>query len=312
MKLLTTISFLLTGFWCWSQQLPVYSNFHTNKYITNPAFAGSEYYWDFTLQHKSQWLGIENNPNSQLFSTHSRISNTASGFGGYLYNDQSGVFGNLGFSGSYAYHLDLSEELHLSFGASASYTQYKLLGNRVTLDQTNDPTILAGKQTSGAFNTSFGTLFDHNHFYFGLSAINLLSPNINYVAKGSRPVRTHFYLQTGGYIPVGTNGMLEPSLLLNYVNGNPFQADLRITYQYVDIFNVGLGHRWKDAIVLSAGAKIWDELYVQYAYDLNLSKLMKVNSGSHEILLTYHFYYNPIYGKDKKRYNLKRIPRRSY
>lgn len=102
------LALLLAG-QSFAQQLPVYSSFNINNYLLNPAVAGTESYIDFTLQHRMQWVGFDHKPSTQIFSAHSRLDQRASAFGGYFYNDRSGVLGNLGFSGSYAYHLQLND-----------------------------------------------------------------------------------------------------------------------------------------------------------------------------------------------------------
>lgn len=310
MKKLITISLLcccLNGF---AQQLPVYSLYNINKYVLNPAFAGSEYYWDFTLQHRSQWVGYDNGPSTQLFSSHSRIDGTPSGFGGHFYNDRNGVLGNMGVNLSYAYHVDLSDDFELSFGLAGSYTQYKLFGDRVTLNSPTDNLVQSSKAKDGTFNAHFGTLLYADNFYFGLSALNLLSPKIEYFNGSSTPLSMHYYMQTGGWIPIGSNNSIQPALIVDYLPGNPLGINAQVTYEYVNLVKGGIGYRWKDAITFIAGVKVYDELYLNYAYDLGISKLSSAHSGSHEIMLVYNFYYNPIHKNSKARYNFSKIKKR--
>ncbi|MBL4652832.1 MAG: PorP/SprF family type IX secretion system membrane protein [Flavobacteriales bacterium] len=92
-----------------SQQLPVHSGNNTNPFLYNPAVAGNKPYVDFRLQHKSQWLGIEGAPNTQILSIHSSVDKKNYGLGGFIYNDKAGVLSNTGLNLSYSYHLKLSE-----------------------------------------------------------------------------------------------------------------------------------------------------------------------------------------------------------
>ena len=303
-------AFLVVCFVGVGQQLPVYSLFGANKYALNPAFAGSEYYWDFAILHRSQWVGFDNGPSTQLFSSHSRIDGTASGFGATIYNDRNGVIGNMGVSLGYAYHVDLSDEFELSFGLNGSYTQYKLFGDRVLLHSNSDNLLNQHRGTSGEFNASFGTLLYADNFYFGVSALNLFSPKIDYFNGASTPLQRHYYLQTGGRVQITSNGAISADILCDYLANNPFQVDFRFNYEYVDIFKIGAGYRLADSFVLTAGFKMIEELYLNYAYDMGISKLNSAHSGSHEVLLSYHFYYNPIYKNSKARYNFKRIKKR--
>ncbi|MBT4774631.1 MAG: type IX secretion system membrane protein PorP/SprF [Crocinitomicaceae bacterium] len=295
----------------YGQQIPVFSLYDVNKYILNPAFAGSEYYWEFALQHRSQWIGFANGPSTQLFSTHSRIDGTSSGFGANFYNDKTGVIGNTGANLSYAYHADLSDIFEISFGLNGSFTQYKLFGDDLLLHSATDKLLEQTKGKAGIINASFGTVLYADNFYFGLSALNLLSPKLIYYNGASTPLTTHYYLQTGGSIQVGTNSSLSPSLIFNYVSNNPSQVNLRLSYEYIDVFRIAAGYRWKDAFIFCARMKIIDELYLDYAYDMGISQLNSAHTGSHEVLLSYHFYYNTIYKNSKAKYNFKRIKKRA-
>ena len=42
----------------YSQQLPVYSQYMMNKFLINPAVAGSEGYTSFNLTAREQWIGL--------------------------------------------------------------------------------------------------------------------------------------------------------------------------------------------------------------------------------------------------------------
>jgi len=161
----------------YGQQIPVFSLYDVNKYILNPAFAGSEYYWEFALQHRSQWIGFANGPSTQLFSTHSRIDGTSSGFGANFYNDKTGVIGNTGANLSYAYHADLSDIFEISFGLNGSFTQYKLFGDDLLLHSATDKLLEQTKGKAGIINASFGTVLYADNFYtYYLDACKL---NIN-------------------------------------------------------------------------------------------------------------------------------------
>ena len=41
-----------------SQQLPLYSQYMMNKFLLNPAVAGSEGYTAFNITAREQWIGI--------------------------------------------------------------------------------------------------------------------------------------------------------------------------------------------------------------------------------------------------------------
>jgi len=60
----------------YGQQLPVYSQYMMNKFLINPAVAGSEGYTAFNLTSRKQWLGIKDAP---------QLSQNQQGWTGRLY-----------------------------------------------------------------------------------------------------------------------------------------------------------------------------------------------------------------------------------
>jgi len=71
------------------------------------------------------------------------------------------------------------------------------------------------------------------------------------------------------------------------------QIDFSVIVKYND--NIFLGTSFRgynsdntDALVLMTGIKLSEKIRLAYAYDLSLSSLNTVNSGSHEILLNYN------------------------
>jgi len=56
-----------------AQQLPQYSQYMMNKFLINPAVAGSEGYTAFNLTAREQWIGLENSPRTYAFSAQTRV-----------------------------------------------------------------------------------------------------------------------------------------------------------------------------------------------------------------------------------------------
>ena len=56
-----------------AQQLPVYSQYMMNKFLINPAVAGSEGYTAFNLTTRKQWIGVKEAPLTFAASAQTRI-----------------------------------------------------------------------------------------------------------------------------------------------------------------------------------------------------------------------------------------------
>ena len=59
----------------YGQQLPIYSQYMMNKFLINPAVAGSEGYTAFNLTSRKQWLGIKDAPLTFAASAQTRWNN---------------------------------------------------------------------------------------------------------------------------------------------------------------------------------------------------------------------------------------------
>ena len=130
-----------------AQQIPLYSQYMMNKYLLNPAYAGSEGYTSYNLTARQQWMGFGNakTPSTQAICAQTRVMESGFlsklpfiggsrvrrrpsgrvGLGGYIFNDRNGVINRTGLQGTYAYHISLNEA-QLSFGVSGTIYQFKI------------------------------------------------------------------------------------------------------------------------------------------------------------------------------------------
>ena len=56
-----------------SQQLPVYSQYLYNKFLINPAHAGSDGYTSYNITAREQWIGYSGSPRTYSLSFQTRI-----------------------------------------------------------------------------------------------------------------------------------------------------------------------------------------------------------------------------------------------
>ena len=295
-----------------AQQLPQFSQHMYNKQVLNPAVTGSEKFMVTQLTHRSQWVGFGNAPTTQFLGLHSSIDRKNYGVGGYIFNDSYGPFNNFGLNGSYAYHIEVAEKTKLGFGLSSTVSQFSINGDKLNLNNDNDPLIdLSISESNLKYNGSFGLLLHHDAYYVGFSALNIIPQKDKLFTSsetpGSLPTVTHFNTMAGIGIDIDNMSTIYPSILIKYINNNPVQVDFNIRYIYSNIIEIGASYRSGDAIVGIINMYVMDDLNLIYSYDFTTSNVSKASSGSHEITLRYKYYYNPIYKKQRKRYNLKTV-----
>ena len=128
------------------QQLPIYSQYVYNKYLINPAVAGSDGYTSLNLTTRQQWTGYQGAPQTYSLSLNGRLlkqkyiirenifdkkifkphTEGRVGVGATVYSDINGLVRRTGFSTSYAYHIWMQGATQLSFGLAFTGYHYKI------------------------------------------------------------------------------------------------------------------------------------------------------------------------------------------
>lgn len=289
-----------------AQQIPVFSGIGIDEYLYNPAVAGSKPYLDAQVKQRLQYLGVDYAPNTQFLSVHSSISGRNFGVGGFILNETNGVLGKLQGMASYAYHIPLSEETALSLGTSLGIHQLRTIASRMILNNPDDNLVNAQtNQRKSFFNSQAGILLHNDMLYMGYSLQNMFTSNYDIYAGSQLPQAFHHHIHYGVNFLSGELGMISITGRHVLTKGLPAWHQFGLLYDYDERFYIGMQYRWQDAVVGVLGMKIWDELRLYYAYDMGVGGYRSANAGSHELSITYHFHYDPIYSKDKKRYNNK-------
>ena len=139
-------------------------------------------------------------------------------------------------------------------------------------------------------NIGAGAFYFSDHYYFGLSAPNLLNSKHLESKDGIKATgveATHFFF-TGGYVfNLNPNLKFKPAFMAKGVSGAPLSLDVTANLLFFNEFEVGAGYRLDDSVSGLVALSITPNLRVGYAYDYTLSNLGKYNSGSHEIFLLF-------------------------
>ncbi len=290
-----------------AQQLPLYSQYMMNKYMLNPAIAGSDGYTTFSLTAREQWLGFENAPRTHALSFQTRLLKRSYiiksrnvrkktfkpgrsgrvGLGGYIYNDRNGLVNRTGAQFSYAYHIRLNMS-QLSFGLAGSVFQFNLLDDQIHFWDPSEPLIYDGSTRRILIvpDASFGVYFSSYQYYMGFSAAQLFQ---SYLKVGSNSfdnyrLKRHYYL-TGGYIfDLGSNFELEPSILFKTTEDLQYQLDVNTKLFYKQDLWIGASFRTGTSLIFMGGVRV-NQLYFGYAFDYTLSSIMKYSLGTHEFMV---------------------------
>ena len=246
----------LTSYIGFAQEgMPVYSDYLTdNYYLIHPSMAGVANCAKVRLTARQQWFGVDDAPNLQTLSAHSRLGDGPSAIGGIFYNDQNGFHSNTGAYITYAHHLLLSRnevDLNmLSFGMSAGFIQYKLDESTFLAPGEFDQLIAGIEQSATNFNIDIGMSYHFLNFYAHVTAKNILSNDgINFNEQGFEFNNLRTYLLSVGNVfqKYGSDWSFEPSIMYMYRDAteeSSFDINAKV-YREVDFGKVwgGLSYR---------------------------------------------------------------------
>lgn len=286
-KYLLILFILLTNI-IQAQQLEQFSQRSLNVLTYNPAVAGSKLHSSLTLHHRSQWVGFEGAPMTQVLTYNGSLGR-ATGMGSYIFHDMTGPIRRLGVNATYAHHL-VFRKFNLSLGTSLKLSQFHIDGTKLNLHEEHDA-ILHGELIKSGItpDATIGAFLYNRKFYFGASATQLIESKIKNGIPASIPPTTQFYVIGGYNISKNHKNLLYPSFVLTGSVATPVQAEFSLRNEYLNRYILGFTFRTKDAMVLLAGLRIHNKLFFAYSYDIVYSSLRHYNSGSHEVILSYIF-----------------------
>lgn len=293
------------------QQLPLFSQYLYNKFLINPAVAGSDGYTSVSLTAREQWVGYSGAPRTFSFSWQTRMlkksyilkqtplkkevfrpkTDGKVGFGGYIFSDKNGLIQRTGFQASYAYHMWLPNSTQLSLGLAFTGYYYKIDEKQINFEDPNEPW-LNNNLRRGIFvpDVAFGAYILNARYSFGFSADQLseASAKIGGPAYKNFSMSRQYYLFGSYDFSQGSYTIIQPSFLVKMSEQLKPQADMGATYIYNQGFWAGLAYRTSGAIIANIGVK-YQNMFFGYAFDFTLQEIQRITYGTHEVTIAIKF-----------------------
>jgi len=297
--LLTLLLVYLFAYEVFGQQDSQYTQYMYNTISFNPAYAGSRGVFSVMGLYRTQWVGINDAPNTQTLTLNSPISQKYKmGAGLSIINDSAGPFSETNFNASFSYSISTSTTGNLGFGINAGGNVLNV--DLLTLRKLNENDFLLENDITNKFipNVGLGLYYYTNKLYVGLSTPNVLETtrfDENSIASNSNNVSVlskesiNYYLITGYVFDIAPLLKFKPALLTKYVLGSPVQVDISANFMFNDRFTLGTSYRSSKTISALAGFQISESLMAGFTYDRELSPLGRsdINSGSFEVILRF-------------------------
>jgi type IX secretion system PorP/SprF family membrane protein len=313
MKKILFISFiLLSGFWASAQQLPIFSQYLYNKYLINPAVAGSDGYTSFNLTAREQWVGYYGAPQTFAFSGQTRLlkrpytiksksgfrrqnfkpgSDGRIGIGASVFSDKNGITRKNGFQASYSYHIWLQNTTQLSMGLAVTGYHFKIDENEINFEDPNDPWLNSDLR-KGIFvpDAAVGICLLNPKFSAGLSIDQLFQAALKIGDDAYENFRMSRHINIFGSYNIETSRYteLQPSFLFRMSEQIKPQADIGLTYIFKQTFWAGLTYRTSGAMIAIFGTR-YENLWFGYSFDFTLQEIQRITYGTHELTVALRF-----------------------
>ena len=287
-----------------AQEYQVYNQYHFHYYLLNPALAGAAECTHFMLNHKQQWIGIQNAPHTSILSFQTRTRSNV-GVGAYLFNDKNGHSYQQGAQLTVAYHIPMARghrysratslDRQLSFGVSGKFFRYDL--SQEVIDAANNAGEFIQRKDGIYPNANFGVFYQSYNFFGGLSMTNMIPVQIDMFGH-NEPVRPFTaMLQLGYGFEAGRDMTLEPSTVVKVDQEGRTQLDLGFrVMQNVDdhtswwagvILKQNLDDGYKPLVLVPNVTVRLGKFRFGYAMNLDLTKLVSHSFSTHEIMIGY-------------------------
>lgn len=265
-----------------------------NPFLMSPTYAGVGDHIKIRLNGLTQWVGIENAPDTQTLAADARIGNR-SGLGMLMYNDSNGNTRQRGARVSFAHHLTLDryDDEFLSLGISYNFNQFRIDVENFRDENGQIPT---DDKSTVNHNFDIGVLYRLDKFYLTLNASNILPKNLETFNPTFEPNTLRNYYAYAGYsFSKNKNSKIEvePSIFFQW-----FESDGRSVtdlntkvrfHDYEDYYYLGLTYRFLNDqigtplyIAPIAGLKK-NNFYFGYSYQVITNELLGYSSGTHVV-----------------------------
>jgi type IX secretion system PorP/SprF family membrane protein len=291
MRKILSALLLLCSLTAFSQQMPHFSQYFLNDFAINPAVAGSRGFLEIQSNHRSQWVGITDAPRTFTLSCNSPIAYDKMGLGGLVFSDIVGPTRRIGINGSYAYHLNITEQTKLSMGLSAGILHFAIDGSKISLRDQGDNYFSNGIQSVVVPDFGFGLYLYNDNYFIGASAPQLNQSKLKFFAntESRAKLEDHYYISGSYKFPMGESFHFQPLFIVKYITPTPVQFDVTARVIFQEKIWIGTTWRSRDAISGMLGFIYQENLLFGYSYDYTISGLQNYSSGTHEIMLGLRF-----------------------
>ncbi len=276
-----------------AQEEAIYSHYHLNPLLINPATAGfDEEYYHLFLNARSSWVAFPETPRTYSLSFNGPLTNNF-GIGALLFTENLAALSRNRLQLSYSGRYNFTEDFKAAFGFSTEFHRTRITSNVVNnqLYEAGDDIIDEAIDGIRVFDVSVGVYGSYKeNTYGGLTIPNLVRNKLDDI-NGDETGLYYIVFAVHRFDPATTSFSLEPSFAVRKVRTVPFQIDFTLKAGFLDDrLMTGLTYRTGTggdlAILIGTNYK---NLQAYYTYDVYFDDFQTYNNGSHEFTVSYRF-----------------------
>ncbi len=276
------------------------SLFMHDRYAFNPAFGGMERSLSANLLYRTQWSGLEGNPESRMFDMHLPFYLWQGAIGFQVTSESLGAEKQTSFLMSYNYIYESTVGLY-STGVRVGIAQNSLDGTILrapdgtyegSIIDHHDVNLPNGVVSGISPMVEAGVYFAGDYFESGLSMTGLYPAGITMDGEFHYSPKPVFHFFGEYFVESFEQVSLYPVV---YIKSDlaQTQAEVSVRAEWLNHLTFSAGYRGfgknsQDAMILSAGVRISPKFFLHYAYDIGLSSLQTAHEGTHELLIQYN------------------------
>lgn len=296
--------FLLFAFSSKAQELtiPQLSQYIAdNPFLLSPTYAGVGDHIKVRLNGLTQWVGIEDAPDTQTLAADARIGDR-SGIGVLMFNDSNGNTRQRGARISFAHHLTLDryDDEFLSLGISYNFNQFRIDVENFRAENGQLPT---DDRATINHNFDIGVLYRLDKFFLSVNASNILPKNLDSFNPTFEPNTLRNYYAYAGYsFSKNKNSKIEvePSVFFQlFESDGRSVTDLNTKirfHNFEDYYYLGLTYRFlNDQIgtplyIAPIAGLNKNNFYFGYSYQVITNEIIGFSSGTHVLTVGFDLF----------------------
>ena len=268
-----------------AQLNPLSSQYYTNRYVINPAFAGANNGLRINGAYRKLWDNVPGAPVTQNLTADYGFDKV--GIGLNMSNESAGLQRQTRIVGSYAYHLPLNannQQLH--FGLSVGFMNQRL-ENADIYGNPNDPMVGLYNDRKTYLDGDFGVAYTSDKLSIEGSLPNLKSFFKKDVIKLADVATFYTAISYKITLSEGMEGIdLEPKVAYRGVKGfdNIFDLSAQAWIANKQVFLMGVYHSSENA-TFGIGVDFKRKYLISGMYTTQTSALSAYTNGSFELNL---------------------------